>query len=384
MKKNMISCYAALFVVILLVLFMQSAWAADVEMTGNASVSGALSAGSFSGSFSGSGAGLTGIPGTAISSTSITDTQLHDNAVTSAKIANDAVTSAKIAFFSKVAIVAASGGDYINPATAMGDSSNWCGTPSATNPCLLKIMPGVYTVASSVVMQPYIDIEGSGENITIIQGSIDSPTAGVVHGASNAEIRLLTVKNTGGGTNGTAIYNTSASPKITNVTATALGGTNGSIGVYNNASSPIMTNVTASASGGSGNNLAVANLSSSPVMTNVTATASGGSTARGVYNNSITATSINVTMTNVVATASGGSINYGVYNAGPTNPGTLIINHSVIKCSSPCNSTIASESGWTIFVGHTQLDGTSPSIGGTLTCVGAYNASYVALNTSCQ
>ena len=113
-------------------------------------------------------------------------------------------------------------------------------------------MPGYYDIGtSSVQMQPYVDVEGSGENTTIITGHIDSNASGVVQGANNAEIRFLTVQNTGGGSCAIAIYNTSASPKITNVTASASGGTGShNRGVYNDFSSPTMTNVVASASGG--------------------------------------------------------------------------------------------------------------------------------------
>jgi hypothetical protein len=75
------------------------------------------------------------------------------------------------------------------------------------------------------VMQPYIDIEGTGENTTIITGNVDSATAGVVNGASNAEIRFITIKNTGGGTYAMAAYNSGGSIKITNATATASGAT---------------------------------------------------------------------------------------------------------------------------------------------------------------
>jgi hypothetical protein len=42
-----------------------------------------------------------------------------------------------------------------------------------------------------------------------------------------------------------------------------------------------------------------------------------------------------------------------------------------------------SNSGTTL-VANTQLTGGSVLNTGTLTCVGAYNASYVALNASCQ
>jgi hypothetical protein len=352
--------------------------------------------------------------------------------------------------YGRLAVVAKSGGDYDDPAKAMTESASWCVAPSATNPCLLKIMPGVYTVDSAVAMQSYIDIEGSGENNTIIQGSIDGNSTGVLTGSSHAEIRFLSVKNTGGGDYATAIYNASASPKITNVTATA-SGSNESVGICNfNTSSPSMTNVMASAIGGT-NNYGVENDSlSSPTMTNVTATgsegtnvnigvfshsgssmmmknvtakASGGEESYGVLNLGssmamndviVTATGgtfnygvVNIgfspTMTNVSVTALGGVVNNGVYNinSSPTmtnitatasggtasnngvrnDGGTVRINHSVIKGTT---YSIFNNSGVAAFVGNTQLDGGTTSVGGTLSCVGAYNEAYVALNNSCQ
>lgn len=79
-------------------------------------------------------------------------------------------------------------------------------------------MPGVYDIGTnSLVMQAYVDIEGSGENVTKITGTLspnEGTTYGVVLGASNAEIRFLTVENTGTGTYTDAIYNSNgAAPK---------------------------------------------------------------------------------------------------------------------------------------------------------------------------
>ncbi len=122
---------------------------------------------------------------------------------------------------------------------------------SADNPYLIKIGPGVYDLGvESLQMKEYVDVEGSGENTTVITGHIDGDMIGVVQGASNAEIRFLTVRNTGGGNYAFAIYNASAFVKLTNVTAFASGGLN-NVGVYNiYASSPTLTNVTAAALGG--------------------------------------------------------------------------------------------------------------------------------------
>lgn len=222
--------------------------------------------------------------------------------------------------YAKVALVGQSGANYTSPVAAMTDIAAWCGTPSDTNRCMMKILPGVYDLGStSLVMTPYVDIEGSGENTTILAGTVSNatipPTSGVVNGASNAEIRSLTIRNTGTGTYVVAMLNTGgASPKMTNITATTSGGTN-NYGVRNSSSSPVMTNVTATASGGTSSH-GVSNFSSSPTMTNIAATASDATNNYG-----ISLTSSSPTMTNVVATASGGTtVNYALYNTSSSSP----------------------------------------------------------------
>jgi hypothetical protein len=299
------------------------------------------------------------------------------------------------------------------------------------NRYLIKLGPGIYDIgANSLHMKEYVDIEGSGEKTTVVTGHIDSDLSGVVRGANHAEIRFLTVQNTGGGTYAIAIYNLSISPKITNVTASASGGTLNNWAVFNYQCSATMTNVRASASGGT-NNWGVLN-SSDPsnahsTMTNVTASASGGTGNFGVYNQFSSPTMMNVTasaagvdsandtmgvynyqssptMTNVIVSASGGTIPYGVYNqnSSPTmtnvtvsaagthghgvfsfNGGTIIIKNSFITGS----PTIYNDgTGTKTLVANTKLDGgpVNNTGSGTLTCVGAYDANYVALGTNCQ
>lgn len=280
---------------------------------GSATITGAFSAGTISGN----GSGLTSLDPAKISS-GTANINISGNAATATTASS--VTAGAISFYGKVAIVAPSGGNYSDPALAMSDYSSWCGTPSATSPCLLKIMPGVYDVGStSVQMQPYIDIEGSGENTTIIQGGIDSTTSGVVNAAGNAEIRFLTVQNTNIAINGIAISNPLSvyvgTAKITNVTAEG-GSAVTNYGIYN--VSPYlltMTNVTVTV-GGSGWSYGIYNGSDSiTIMTNVTAIVSSNYTNYAVYNEACYY--IGTTMNNVTAYATGGAaFNYGVYNSG--------------------------------------------------------------------
>jgi hypothetical protein len=115
--------------------------------------------------------------------------------------------------YGKVAVVAKSGGDFSEPSAALTNLAAWCGTPSSTNPCLVKIMPGVYDLgATTLEMQEYVDVEGSGANVTILSGA--TPTTAVVRVPAYAELRDLTVDVL----NGTAVDNSGTYPAIRNVT----------------------------------------------------------------------------------------------------------------------------------------------------------------------
>ena len=69
---------------------------------------------------------------------------------------------------------------------------------SSTNPYLLKIEPGIYDLfEDSLVMKPYVDVEGSGEGVTIIRANGHENLTATVVGASQVEIRLLTIEADG-------------------------------------------------------------------------------------------------------------------------------------------------------------------------------------------
>jgi pectin methylesterase-like acyl-CoA thioesterase len=205
--------------------------------------------------------------------------------------------------YQNLVVVAKSGGDFSTITDALNSITN----NSAANPYTIYVAPGVYT--ETVTMKPYVDIEGAGENASKITytGSPNANT-GTVVGVSNAELRFLTVENTGGYNNAIALYNIFASPHLTRVIVAASNGTD-SYGVLNvSLSAPTMTDMVISASGGSVT-YGVYNESSSPTMTNLTVTASGGTNTYGVYNSYSTPA-----ITNVTATAADGTNNYGVYN----------------------------------------------------------------------
>jgi len=315
-----------------------------------------------------------------------------------------------------------SGTDLLNALAAITDAS-------AANPYVVVIEPGVYDLGSSVLqMKSHVDMQGSGENVTTITGTVSGTYSGVVKGADNAELRFLTVENTGGGTNAIAICNDNASPRMANVTAVASGGTDNTRAVYNYFSSPVMTDVTATSTGGD-SNCAVLNDTASPAMTNVTASASVGDDVSGVCNeNSSTPTMTNVTadasggtyntqavwntgsvptmidmtavatgglgavgvrndggyplMINVTASASGATYNYGMWNGATSGVYTITVHDSRL---SGATASIHNDSEFTTNVAVTQLAGGAANAnGGTLKCVNSFDGDFNDLNEKCN
>jgi hypothetical protein len=328
---------------------------------------------------------------------------------------------------------------FTSPVTAMARIGTWCGTPSKTNPCLIKILPGNYNLGSaSLTMQPYVDIEGSGEAVTFISSALNSPTlAGVVNGADNSEIRFLTVTNTFAGTgSGVAIANKSQSPKITHVTAIVSGAMT-SYALYNSGSAPTLNNVTALVGGLTG--YGVYNTAASPAMNNVSVTAtasfesfgvydSGSSSptmdgvtiktdghfSNGVYNaqSSPNMTNVNVTtrglnsyamtnissapvMNDVIISALPGTNGYGVSNesstltmsnvtVSTTGRSSCVSNHSstVTADRSTIVGGINNDASSTMKIGGSRLVG--GAVGDGATCAASYDGNFVALGANCR
>ncbi|MBI4837755.1 MAG: hypothetical protein HY806_01090 [Nitrospirae bacterium] len=302
------------------------------------------------------------ISGSKLGSHSHSGSDISDGTVTSSKLADGAVTPSKIGFYNNVIIVAPSGGDFTSPLDAINSITD----ASAANPYLLKIMPGVYDIGSnSVQMKSYVDIEGSGENVTKITGNLNNEYLGIIRGASDAELRFLSVQNTGGGAYATAIFNNGASPKINFVTAIASGGSIINTAIKNtNGSYPFITNVTVIAAGSTysfirGITNEWGGSSTYIVMKNAKVTV-GSTGGTGIYNyiSSTEASNIDITVT-------GGTGVFNDFNS------IVKIDHSMITGSS---DTIFNRG--TAYIGSTRLDGGLITNYGTLKCVGIYNGSY--------
>jgi hypothetical protein len=304
----------------------------------------------------------------------------------------------------KVVVVAADGtGDFTSPVDAM----NAIADASVANPYLVKIMPGVYSIgAGSVQMKEYVDIEGSGENVTKITGTVSTsyPTSaylGVVMGANNAELRSLTIENAGPGSlpMSIAIFNGNTSPKISNVTVLSTNGGNWSIGIWNDQlASPTMTNLTISALGANVCQC-IANAYGTPTLRNSTLLAVGtAGEIYGIYNGSTGAARISDTtiivrggtvrsmgihnswdsapvLTNVTISAPD-AIGQAMWNYGVSNA-TITID----RCTLEGGANSIANQGDNVKIGASKLIG---PVAGTVACVGAYNGNLVPLAANCQ
>jgi len=98
----------------------------------------------------------------------------------------------------KLVVVAKSGGDYTSPIAAVNSITD----ASATNPYLVKVMPGIYDLGTTwLQMKEYVDIEGSGRDNTVIKSSkvnvdFDTCTYGTVMMANNSSLRNIKIVNT--------------------------------------------------------------------------------------------------------------------------------------------------------------------------------------------
>jgi hypothetical protein len=252
-----------------------------------------------------------------IKNLAVTNAKIGNLAVTSTKIANGAVTPRKISSNSNVVVVAPSGGDFTNPVDALASITD----ASENKPYLVRLMPGQYDVGDrSVIMKPYVDLEGSGEFVTYVQGTVSTPfnaaddydvrpLYGVVTMADESEVRFLTVYNTGAAAGSkcvAAVLSRDADASLSHVRAFAVG---------SNCNAGVVVNITQTDSG------------RLTLLRDVLAFAEGGVTAVGMaVRGSVAETS--AAIMNCIAQAEGassGNIGLNVMTAQPIVQGGVLM-----------------------------------------------------------
>jgi hypothetical protein len=221
------------------------------------------------------------------------------------------------------------------------------GDASADSAYTVHLEPGSYSCGSTPVqMKAFVDIEGSGRLTTIISGNGTE----VVAGADNSELRSVTIMNIGGVSSASGIKVTGVRMRITDVAAFSTGGD--------------PTTAIHVESGGH------ATISRSTLMA-----ASNANDVVGLRLGDATAS-----IDDVSVTADGS----GEYTCALfVGNGALVGRDSVIEVSgsgSEAFDAISTVFG-TIKLAHTQVVG--PTSEGDITCFGAYNGAWTALEATC-
>ena len=221
--------------------------------------------------------------------------------------------------------VAKANGDFTNPITALNSiPTSGPNVPSASRPYLIVIAPGKYTLGSRLIMREYVSIAGSGQQATILSGSISSSTsnatAALVQGSNHAVFSDLKIENvlSSSGSIAIGLYLGSVFNTLTveNVELFVSGATDQNIGILNGVATPNIHDVTVRVDGGeqaSSTNIGISNMSSPVRMNNLTISAFNGVKTIGI-NNLFSA----IRIRNVSINAGGGTLeNIGIYNLAP-------------------------------------------------------------------
>ncbi|MGB8860562.1 MAG: glycosyl hydrolase family 28-related protein [Ilumatobacteraceae bacterium] len=183
--------------------------------------------------------------------------------------------------------VASSGGDFTTVTAALSSITD----NSSTNRYVIKVAPGTYIEPSSVTLKNYVDLEGSGQDVTTLTCLVcgyasplsDGPNATLrALGPLTSEVRHIAISNPGYSAYSYAIYTSNVvagSVSFLDVAAYATGASNTATGLFNWGSAPALQHVVVVAAGpayATGIWNSGPSNGSSPTMNDVTVTATAG------------------------------------------------------------------------------------------------------------
>ena len=302
--------------------------------------------------------------------------------------------------------VAKENGDFTDPVAAVNAiPTSGADMPTQLNPYLIVIAPGVYDITSTgpLQMKEWVDIAGSGPNVTVIGGNISNSaiaTSTIIIGSNNSTISNLSIQNAGSGNNSIGIYLSYADAVIKDVHCSAMGGTANNNALYNSHSDSAISRVWLLAqSEADANATAFFNRSSSPTVVELSAVATG----LGLYNTGVHNQGSAGVMTQVSAKASFGTTNYAVMHSssattlmvdvdaeasdGTTNYGAYVSGSSATFRRSTLSGTtkgLRVKSTGTIQVSQsTLISGAEVEAGSSATCIATDNNAGALVATNC-
>ena len=341
-------------------------------------------------------------------------------------------TAARREFYAGVLVVAKSGGQFTSIQAALDSISN----AAADRRYLVWVGPGVY--AERITMKPWVDIEGAGPGTTVVTapGADGGSAYWTVQGAANAALRSLSIP--GGFTFAYGILNLSASPELHDLEVSVTGSASFAVGISNHDASPSMSEI--EITGVSVLNellIGVLNRSgSSPAMRHLEISISGPGANAGVYNSDGASPEISFSRIE----ARGGDSNEGVVNQSEDDPvlpssptlrhlrieipeglvgfgvrcshqsearlehldievdttttamgitalgdASPTVLHSRVEAKGATTSRALDLDDGTLEVGNSEIDGPVVLQGtSSITCVGAYDDNFTALDATCQ
>jgi len=140
-----------------------------------------------------------------------------------------------VAGLQNIVTVSRSGGDFTNVSSALNSIQN----ASPSNPYLIVVGPGVYSIAQTIVMKDSVSIMGSGPETTVLSGFVSSSLpsdSAIIRASSNSRISNMTIRNLGGGRNLHSIgilNNNTRRSIISGVNIEISGGSVNNTGIFN-------------------------------------------------------------------------------------------------------------------------------------------------------
>lgn len=289
-------------------------------------------------------------------------------------------------------------GDHTGSGTRLVNALAGITNASSTKRYVVKIEPGIYDVGSTgLQMKSYVDLEGTGQEATVIRGEGGSSDAsnGVVLGAASSEIRDLQVQANSTQASTVAILMPSGgNSNVRDVTVSSTG-TQAAWGIRNVSLASVKVEgatVTTTTSGSQDGYGISSKLSGSALVVKRTVISVSGGTGKryGISAFSTAALSeirdvqIDVTSSNIldygVYTDSFSTSATGIFNSsitatryGVDHSGNVLIDNCVIAGG---DASVVSSGGG---IGATRLDGSAYGP----TCAGVYDASFTFYSSTC-
>jgi hypothetical protein len=298
----------------------------------------------------------------------------------------------------KMARVAVSGGDYTSPLDAVTNLANWCGTPSATNRCLIKIFPGIYDLGTNSLSLQYdfLDLTGSGSNVTLIKGQMSNFSTPLISITGNSHIRNLRIENISPtGNSLVAIVDNGAQPLFSHVVLYSDSGTYDiSVALHvANGSHPRLTDAYLYAKGNAGTVAASVTGASIDIYGSRLEARETAGTSGGNHD------AIHLTNSNLAAYRSEFLSDMFGVSASENTTGqqySITVEHSVISVpttnAAAFSGSTNEETALSVAFADSKLIGRIDPIGSPPpvyqpiypVCVGNYDGNFYALSTSCQ